>query len=226
VSSPSRLSSGLALLFDMDGVIVDSNPVHRVAWERFNRRYGVETTEEMHRFMYGRHNSEIVRGYFGEGLAPDEVFARGAAKEQLYREIAAEKIEEMLVPGVREFLYSYPEIPKGVASNAESANVRFILERSGLGSCFQAVVSGGEVRRPKPDPEIFLRAAAMLVVRPENCIVFEDSLAGVQAGLAARMRVVGIRTTYVDLPGTSIKVDNFLSNSLRTWLADQSEFRD
>ncbi len=210
----------------MDGVIVDSNPVHRVAWECFNRRYGIETTEEMHRFMYGRHNTEIVRGYFGDGLAPDEVFARGAAKEQLYREIAAEKIEEMLVPGIREFLAAYPEFPKAVASNAESANVCFILERSGLGSCFQAVLSGGEVRRPKPDPEIFLRAAEILAVRPENCIVFEDSPAGVQAGLAARMRVVGIRTTYVDLPGTSIKVDNFLSSTLRRWLADQSNFRN
>ncbi len=98
MSEPLRLSSGLALLFDMDGVIVDSNPVHRVAWERFNRRYGIETTEEMQRFMYGRHNTEIVRGYFGDGLAPDEVLARGAAKEQLYREMVPEKIEEMLVP--------------------------------------------------------------------------------------------------------------------------------
>ncbi len=75
--------------------------------------------------MYGRHNTEIVRGYFGDGLAPDEVLARGAAKEQLYREMAAEKIEEMLVPGIREFLAAYPEFPKAVASNAEFANVHF-----------------------------------------------------------------------------------------------------
>ncbi len=225
MSSPSRPSSGLALLFDMDGVIVDSNPIHRVAWECFNRRYGIETTEEMHRFMYGRHNSEIVRGYFGDDLSPEEVFARGAAKEALYREIAAEKIEEMLVPGIREFLNRYSELPMGVASNAEAANIQLILERAGLKSSFQAVVSGGEVRRPKPDPEIFLRVAELLAVRPENCIVFEDSLGGVQAGLAAGMRVVGIRTTYVDLPGTSIKVDNFLSSPLRKWLADQSELQ-
>ena len=223
---PPFLSPGLAFVFDMDGVIVDSNPVHRVAWERFNRRYGLETTEEMHRFMYGRHNVDIVRGYFGDGLPLEEILARGAAKEELYREIVAEKIEEMLVPGIRKFLSSYPRVPKGVASNAEPANVRFILDRSGLGSSFQAVVNGSDVRRPKPDPEVFLRVAELLAVRPENCIVFEDSLAGVQAGVAARMRVVGIRTTYVDLPGTSINVDNFLSGSLRRWLADQSEFGD
>jgi beta-phosphoglucomutase len=223
---PRNLPPGLAFLFDMDGVIVDSNPVHRIAWERFNRRFGLETTEEMHRFMYGRHNTDIVRGYFGNGLPPEEVVARGAAKEELYREIAAEKIEEMLVPGIREFLAAYPGVPKGVASNAEPANVQFILDSAGLSSCFQAVVNGSDVRRPKPDPEVFLRAAELLKIRPENCIVFEDSPAGVQAGVAARMRVVGIRTTYVDLPGTSIKVDNFLSSSLRRWLADQSEFRN
>ena len=82
-----RLAKGLALVFDMDGVLVDSNPMHRKAWEMFNRRYGLETTEAMHERMYGRRNDQIVRDYFGDRLAPEEVFARGAAKEELYREL-------------------------------------------------------------------------------------------------------------------------------------------
>ena len=79
--SAGRLADGLALIFDMDGVIVDSNPLHREAWILFNRRYGVETTDAMLQRMYGRRNDQIVRDFFGEGLPAEEVAARGAAKE-------------------------------------------------------------------------------------------------------------------------------------------------
>src|ERR1044071_6540176 len=98
------LQPGLALIFDMDGVIVDSNPAHKEAWEAFNLRYGLRTTEDMHQRMYGRRNDQIVRDFFGESLPEEEVVARGAAKEQLYREMIAGRVEEMLVPGIREFL--------------------------------------------------------------------------------------------------------------------------
>jgi HAD superfamily hydrolase (TIGR01509 family) len=205
----------------MDGVIVDSNPTHRAAWELFNRRYGIQTTEAMHQRMYGKHNADIVRDYFGPDLPDEEVAARGAAKEEVYRQLAGERIEQMLVPGLREFLEAYREVPKGVGSNAEPANVEFILDRSRLRPYFQAVVDGHMVRNPKPHPEVFLRVADMLGCDPANCIVFEDSPTGVQAGLAAGMRVVGLGTTFGDLPGTSITVDNFLSGLLRRWLVSQ-----
>ncbi|HLH19468.1 MAG TPA: beta-phosphoglucomutase family hydrolase [Bryobacteraceae bacterium] len=211
----------LALIFDMDGVIVDSNPTHRRAWELFNRRYGLETTEAMHQRMYGKHNADIVRDYFGPDLDDAEVAARGAAKEALYRELAGAGIEQMLVPGVRAFLEEHRARPMGVGSNAEPANVEFVLERSGLRPFFRTVVDGHQVRRPKPDPEVFLLVAERLGAAPANCIVFEDSPTGVQAALAAGMKVVGIRTTFGDLPGTSINVDNFLSGQLREWLVRQ-----
>ena len=223
-SKARGLAPGLALIFDMDGVIVDSNPVHREAWEAFNRRYGLETTEAMQQRMYGKHNADIVRDYFGADLPEAEVMARGAAKEQLYRELAGARVENMLVPGIRNFLEEYEGAPMGLASNAEAENVDFILERSGLRRFFQAVVTGRDVRRPKPHPEVFLRVAELLAVPAENSIVFEDSLTGVQAALAAGMRVVGIRTTYENLPGTSISVHNFMSRTLRRWLAIQTAF--
>src|SRR5581483_3802664 len=103
----------------MDGVLVDSNPIHREAWTVFNRRYGVETTEAMHQRMYGKRNDQIVRDFFGEDLSAEEVFARGAAKEQLYREMIANRLEEILVPGLRDFLERYENIPKAIATNAE-----------------------------------------------------------------------------------------------------------
>jgi beta-phosphoglucomutase len=205
----------------MDGVIVDSNPVHRDAWTTFNLRYGLETTEEMLQRMYGKHNADIVRDYFGPHLSDAEVEARGVAKEVLYREMAGGRLEQMLVPGIREFVAAHTSVPKGVASNGEPANVAFVLERSGLRPWFQAVVDGSQVVCPKPHPEVFVKVADLLGVPPANCIVFEDSPTGVAAGRAAGMRVVGLRTTYGDLPGTSIGVNNFCSGELRRWLASQ-----
>lgn len=215
------LAAGLGLVFDMDGVIVDSNPLHREAWEAFNRRYGLETTEEMHAGMYGKRNDDIVRFFYGDSLSPGEIAARGAAKEALYRQMAHGRLERMLVPGLREFLETYRFAPLAVASNAEPANIGFILDDARLRPYFRVVVGGDQVVNPKPHPEIYLRVADLLGISPANCIVFEDSLTGVQAAVSAGMRVVGFRTTHDDLPGTSITVDNFQSGDLRRWLASE-----
>jgi beta-phosphoglucomutase len=91
----------------------------------------------------------------------------------------------------------------------------------GLRPYFQAVVDGDQVVNPKPDPEIYLKVAEILRVAPANCVVFEDSQAGVEAGLSAGMRVVGILTTHGYLPSTRITVDNFTSGELRAWLASE-----
>jgi len=220
--SPNRLAAGLAFIFDMDGVLVNSNPVHRQAWARFNLRYGIETTPGMLERMYGKRNDDIVRDFFGGGLAPEEVVARGAAKELLYRQMIGGRIEEMLVPGIRQFLARYAGTPMAVASNAEPENVLFVLDRAGLAGFFRVVLDGHQVSRPKPDPEIYLRAAERLGVAPPNCLVFEDSHSGVTAARKAGMRVIGLGTTYDNLPGTGICVDNFESGELETWLAAQS----
>jgi beta-phosphoglucomutase family hydrolase len=216
------LASGLALIFDMDGVIVHSNPWHRESWAAFNRRFGLETTEAMHQFMYGKRNDDILREFFGAELSDTEVAARGAAKEALYREMIGGRLDDLLVPGVKAFLEEHRDTPMALASNAEPANIDFILDEAGIRRCFRAVVDGHRVSRPKPDPEIYLLAASLLGIAPANCIVFEDSHAGVEAGSRAGMRVVGIRTTHDYLPGTSITVDNFLSWELRRWLARET----
>jgi beta-phosphoglucomutase len=205
----------------MDGVIVDSNPHHRRAWEEFNRGHGLETTQAMHRFMYGRRNDQIVRDFYGAGLSAEEVDARGAAKEALYRKMIAGRVEGMLVAGLREFLDLYRDIPKAVASNGEPANVDFLLEETGLRPYFQVVLNGHQVSHPKPNPEIYLRAAELLQVEPAGCIVFEDSFSGVEAGRAAGMPVIGISTTHEYLTGTVLTVDNFTDGDLREWLKTQ-----
>ncbi len=211
-----------AFLFDMDGVLVDSNPIHRVTWSEYNRRHGIETTEEMQQWMYGKRNDEIVRYFFGDGPTAEEVFGHGAAKEALYREVLRPRIGEALVPGVREFLERHRDVPAAVATNAEPANVNFVLDEAGLRPFFRAAVDGHQVENPKPHPGIYLRAADELGVEPQYCVVFEDSWTGVQAGLAAGMRVVGVSTTHDDLPGVSLLIPDFNDAFLEQWLVHQS----
>src|SRR6516164_5715896 len=127
-----------AFIFDMDGVIVDSNPVHKEAWTLFNSRYGLDTTSAMIERMYGKRNDEIVRDFFGAGLTAAEVEDRGREKERLYREMIAPRVGDMLVPGLREFLDLYRDLPMAVASNAEPDNVDFLLDGAALRPYFQA----------------------------------------------------------------------------------------
>ena len=209
-----------AFIFDMDGVIVDSNPLHRLAWEEYNRRHGIETTEDMQQRMYGKRNDQIVRDFFGESLSDDEVFAHGAQKEALYREMLGPRLESALVPGLKEFLARHRGVPAAVATNAEPANVDFVLANAGLREYFGPIVDGHQVANPKPHPEVYLRAAELLGVAPEHCVVFEDSHAGVQAGLAAGMRVVGVTTTHPDLEGVSLLIRHFNDPVLEAWLGE------
>jgi beta-phosphoglucomutase family hydrolase len=208
-----------ALIFDMDGVIVDSNPFHVVAWEEYNRRLGVTMTKTMRQQMYGKRNDELIREFFGHNLGDAEVFAQGAAKETLYRDLMKPHLNNSLVPGICEFLTRHGNLALAVATNAEPANVDFVLGQSGLRHFFRVIVNGHEVRNPKPHPEIYLRVADELGVPPETCIVFEDSHTGVEAAQAAGMRVVGVSTTHNDLAGVSLLIRDFNDPALEPWLA-------
>ena len=221
-----KIKAGIALVFDMDGVILDSNPTHREAWRLYNRRFGIETDEAMQQRMYGRRNDEIVRDFFGAGLTPEEVAAHGAAKESLYREMMGARLMESLVPGVTGILQNCNGTSCGLATNAERANVDFLLDGVRIGdiplrNCFRAVVDGQQVSRAKPYPDIYLRAADLLGLDARNCIVFEDSYAGVEAARAAGARVVALRTTHPEFKHIDLTVDDFRSPELEKWLEAQ-----
>ena len=220
------IQAGLALIFDMDGVILDSNPMHREAWAAYNRRFGIETGEAMQQRMYGKRNDEIVRDFFGPELTPAQVAAHGAAKESLFRDMMAPRLGASLVHGVTHFLQNHGRTPIGLATNAEPANVDFVLDGVLIGNVplrnfFTAVVDGHQVSRPKPDPEVYLRVAALLGVEPRNCVVFEDSHSGIEAARAAGARVVGLRTTHKEFKNIALAVDDFRSLELEKWLEAQ-----
>ncbi len=209
------------LVFDLDGVIVDSNPVHVEAWAGYLESHGRRLPPCAGRLIFGRRNDEIVRDFFGADLREEVIVAHGAAKEALYREMMRPQLRERLVPGVEAFLMRHSGVPMALASNAERANVEFVLEGAGLRTFFTAVLDGGRVGRPKPFPDIYLEAARLLGVHPADCIVFEDSEAGIQAARAAGARVVGLRTTHRDLGGVDLAIRDFLDPELELWLKVQ-----
>jgi beta-phosphoglucomutase len=217
----ASLARDLAIILDMDGVIIHSNPLHRKAWEQYSRRFGIETDEAMHQRMYGRRNDDIVSDFFGPQLTIEEVREHGAAKERLYRELMGPVVKESLVPGVVEFLARHRSLAIAMATSAEPENVEFLLEAAGLRPYFRAIVDGHQVRDPKPHPEIYLKAAEMLQASPRDCVAFEDSFAGVQSARSAGMMVVGIQTTHDELPGVDLQIRDFNSPELEPWLASR-----
>src|SRR5258708_19857529 len=205
-----ELASFFAFLFDLDGVIVDSMPLHTQAWSVYWEQLGLPDTDAgIASGMDGKRNDDIVEDFIGQNLAPAAIFEHGAAKERLYRQLMATRLKQQLVRGVEEFLMRFEGVPMAVASNAEPANVDMVLDGAGLRSRFRAVVDGQQVDRPKPFPDVYLRAARLLGVNPRKCIVFEDSPTGVEAGRSAGMRVVGVQTHSADLRDLDLSIPDF-----------------
>jgi beta-phosphoglucomutase len=211
------VASGWALVFDLDGVVIDSMPLHTEAWRVYLERLGIASPEIEER-MHGRRNDEIVSYFLGAGLSASEVFEHGAAKERLFREMMRPQLQEHLVPGIAEFLERANGTPIGLATNAEPANLDFVLDGTGLRARFNVIVDGHQVSRPKPFPDIYLKTAALLNVAPGHCVVFEDSPTGIQAARASGAKVVAVHTHPAPLPDTDLLIRNFRDPALNTWL--------
>jgi beta-phosphoglucomutase family hydrolase len=212
------MQPALALIFDMDGVIVDSTSVHVEAWRHYLREHGI-AAPDLEQRMLGKHNDDLVRDFFaGRELDPQLILHHGSEKEKVYRKLIRPRLDAHIVRGVIDFVRRHAEIPLGLATNAEAANVEFILGAAGIRHLFAAVVSGHDVARPKPAPDIFRRVAEMLDAEPSDCIVFEDSQVGVTAARAAGMRVVGVTTTLAELRDVDLSIANFEDPELESWL--------
>ncbi len=185
-----------AAIFDMDGVIVNSHPVHKKIWRKFLESLGKEIDKEHLNFiMEGRKRDEILRYFLGE-LSDEQVRALGHQKEQLFRE---ESTEMKAIEGLREFLQQLSEakIRLAVASSGSNGRVNYVLDSLSLRHYFQAIVTGDQVTYGKPDPAIFRVACDQLRVRPSETLVFEDSVSGIRAAKAAGMKCVGVATNGI-----------------------------
>ncbi len=186
-----------AIIFDMDGVLVDNRDIHMEAFETFAERHGLEVTREKLLLTFGKTNDQIFDALFGEGkYTAEEKHAMGIEKEIIYRDIFEQKIEP--APGLVRLLKELKTkgIKMAVGSSGPLPNVEFVLERCGISEYFDALAHGGIISKGKPDPEVFLLAAELLGATPDECIVFEDAIVGIEAARRAGMTVVAMDTTF------------------------------
>ncbi len=185
-----------AVIFDMDGVLVDNSSIHFEAFVIFCKRYGMTMTTDALKPYFGMGNDEIIPGLFGRAIEPEELDRLASEKEAIYREIFAERIKPMT--GLIDMLEALKSkgVKIAVGSSGNKENVDFVISKCGIASYFDAIANGDMISNAKPDPEVFLLAAKLLDVAPEDCVVFEDSFAGIAAARSANMNVVALTTTY------------------------------
>jgi len=209
------IASVNAMLFDMDGTIVDNMAFHTDTWLELLRRHGVETSgEEFFAKTAGMTNPLIFRHYFGDSLDDALVLELGDEKESIYRE--AYRPHVRAVGGLVELLAvaKAKGIKTGLATSAPPENIEFILAGANLQDAFDVIVGAKDVTHGKPHPEIYLKCAEMLGVEPSECIVFEDAPMGIESARRAGMRVVVITTVLtadqaMALPGVERTISDF-----------------
>jgi beta-phosphoglucomutase len=184
-----------AVIFDMDGVLIDSYAAHLAAWQRLGRRVGREVTEEQFVLTFGRRNPEIMHTLWGDAVPPEQVDDLARWKEAEYRDILREAFPAM--PGARALVRALRAAGFRVAigSSGPPENVDVAVRGLGCEGAFDATVDGYQVTRGKPHPEVFLKAAEKVGVPPARCAVVEDAVPGVQAAVAGGMTAVAITGT-------------------------------
>jgi beta-phosphoglucomutase len=197
------MSGPRAVIFDMDGVLVDSGAHHREAWTRLLTELGVTPPAGFWRRTIGRPSVEAVPLLLGKSVAPAEARRLANRKHAHYERLAATGMPA--VQGAVAFVDTLRArgVPLAVATSARRSDAVELLGPLGLLDRFEAIVTAEDVTRGKPDPEVYLLAAARLGAPADACLVFEDAVVGVQAARRAGMRVVGVATAYepADLVG-------------------------
>jgi len=183
-------------IFDWDGVIINSAAHHEESWDRLAKETGLVLPSNHFKRGFGMKNEVIIPELLGWTTDPAEIRNLSLRKEALYREVVVERGIAPL-PGVTTWLRTLRDakIPCVIASSTHRKNITTTLGVLNLGEFFSAIVSAEDVKRGKPDPEVFLTAAARIGVQPAGGIVFEDALVGIAAAKAAGMRVVAVATT-------------------------------
>ena len=184
-----------AIIFDLDGVIVDTAKYHFIAWQEVARQLGINFTKKDNELLKGvsRVKSlDIILKLGNKSLNKTEKDAILEAKNQHYLELIAQMNEDEMLPGIKELLWDLKQKNIPFALGSASKNARRILEALNITDWFTAIVDGNDVSKAKPDPEVFLIAAKRLGMQPKNCIVVEDAQAGILAAKRAGMKAIGI----------------------------------
>lgn len=185
-----------AVIWDMDGVIADTAPYHLSAWQKVFQKRGVNFTREDFRRIFGQRDDNIIRNTLGKQIFQSEIDTITSEKEKTFRKLVQQHIKPF--PGALKLIISLKEhgFKIALASSAPIENIQLVTRGLGINNCFHAIVSGQDVTEGKPSPQGFLLASQKLGVKPKNCVVIEDAIAGVTAAKRAGMRCLAITNTH------------------------------
>ncbi|GAB3275663.1 beta-phosphoglucomutase [Larkinella harenae] len=184
-----------ALLFDLDGVIVDTAIFHYQAWRRMANTLGFDISEEFNEQLKGISRTEsldIILAHGGLTLSDEKKTELATQKNEWYLELVSQMTPANILPGVLDFFAQVKAAQLKTALGSVSKNARLILERIGMLNDFDAIIDGTKIVRGKPDPEVFLKGAAELGADASQCVVFEDAVAGIEAAKRGNMLAIGI----------------------------------
>jgi HAD superfamily hydrolase (TIGR01509 family) len=213
------MNKEIAVIFDMDGVICHTNPYHSLAFrEFFSTRNLAPTDEEFAQHMFGKSNSYILSHFLKRKIEGEELLQLEQEKEGLFRKIYEPNVQP--ISGLVEFINNLKNngAKLGVATSAPYANLELILNKVPIREILGSIMASEDVKKHKPDPEVYLTSAKNLGMLPDQCIVFEDSFSGVSAALNAGMKVVGVLTSHTkeELPPCNLYIDDYKDLSYDT----------
>jgi beta-phosphoglucomutase len=199
-----------AIILDLDGVICDTAHFHFLAWHRLAAEYGYELTQTDNEQLKGVSRADsltFILGLANKTLSTEQFNEDLRRKNEWYLDLVKDMGPLDVLPGVPSFFAEVAARKIPLALGSASKNANMVLTRVGLIQAFDAIVDASQVSQGKPHPETFIKAAELLGIAPENCLVFEDSAAGVQAAVSGGMKAVGIGSAE-DLPGALIHLAN------------------
>ena len=199
--SAARAVLSRAVLWDMDGTLIDSEEFHWISWRDTMANQGIAITREQFLASFGLRNDSVLPRWLGAAATPERIEKIANAKEEMYRHLVrTEGISPL--PGVASWLHRLHSQGwlQAIASSAPRANVEAVLEALAVAQFFQGIVAAEDVHRGKPDPEVYLTAAARLGASPDRCIVVEDAVAGIKGARNAGMRSIGVSPSGKHLP--------------------------
>jgi HAD superfamily hydrolase (TIGR01509 family) len=212
------------VLWDMDGVLVDTGDLHYQTWAGIFAEQGITFSYQLFRDTFGMRNAEILPLWLGRPLQPEEIDQISCAKEARFRQAARGHVEAL--PGVHYWLgqFQVRGYSQAIASSAPPENIEMLVSELGIRRYFLALVSASGLPG-KPDPAVFVQAAQQIHVPPERCIVIEDSVAGVEAARRAGMKCIAVTTTHppAALSAASLiveRLDNLSEEHLRSLRED------
>ena len=182
-------------IFDLDGVIVDTAHFHFKAWKKTAEELGFNLTEELNEKLKGVSRIDSLQkilDWANVSISKEQFDKMTFEKNEDYLSYVRQMTKDDVLPGVTEFVKNLKDMGYPIALGSASKNAKHILERVGLIDMFDAIVDGNSVAKAKPNPEVFINAAKLLKLNPEDCVVFEDSEAGIQAANIANMVSIGI----------------------------------